>query len=382
MQGEELKTIKKKHQDEIDEITKKHKKEMKKSEYNFEQKMNESEQSMQKILAKKLREQEMKYRDKNDKAIKKLEENLQEANKLIVDLLDAQKRQDIVQDVKNNELDKDLDSHGQEEVKDNSKEVEDDIDDSKDDIDDVVKVSQGTGTIVLDAMHQCIRDTYHSVDIEKMLSDYFKGQYDIKDKTPPLFRQITDLYADPPLNNESSVSHELHKAVKAAIEKSNLENLAPNYKASGEVVYKTSAGPSITKTTTKNGKYKFRADGNFSGIITVKRKIDGVTYQGGDEDIIEFKDGKVVAIKCGTEGESKIDTACLKDYREQAQKNLKTYFKESSSKMQISDEEKSDVEDQEKVNAKNIANKLADQQKSVPPNNNARKNISSENRGR
>jgi hypothetical protein len=106
---------------------------------------------------------------------------------------------------------------------------------------------------------------------------------------------------------EDSHADSMHTAVKQAVEQAKGASLmdVTSQISDEKTEYKENGATLLTHTEDKDGKVTFKANKNFSGVVSVERIVDGAPDR-DQVDIIEYKNGQPIAVCMATKGESGI----------------------------------------------------------------------------
>ena len=132
-------------------------------------------------------------------------------------------------------------------------------------------------------------------------------------------------YFEESVGNEEDVK-ELNKTIYKKIETAQkdqvLNNIPPKEIDSHNMEYVSDKKGSLKQTIKDNGEIIFKADKKFSGIVSVERRDKRGKLISNQKDIIEFENGKVVAVILASSGISRIEEKCLEDFKEEATQDV------------------------------------------------------------
>ena len=122
---------------------------------------------------------------------------------------------------------------------------------------------------------------------------------------------------------QQQVNTEVQTAVEKAIIANVLENIPPEKTSTDEVKYTHKTGQLIQRET-DNGKIIFEAQGKFSGVVTVERVDDNGNLIPTEKDVIEFENGKAIAVSTASKGRSRINMGNLSIFKKEAAQLVST----------------------------------------------------------
>ena len=133
-----------------------------------------------------------------------------------------------------------------------------------------------------------------------------------------------------------AINKEVNKVIEEKIEDKTLTNLSPSSQANGETSTYEHKEASLTQTGNDKDGYEFNTQGNFSGILRVQRRMDNGELSEDNVDVVEYKNGKPIAVSMAKEGKGRIANIGL--IKREVERNAGIYV---STKKQIDTQEMS-----------------------------------------
>ena len=153
----------------------------------------------------------------------------------------------------------------------------------------MISGNEGENTIVLSTIREFAKS--QSIDTEKE-EDFAK-----------LFNTEKESFVN---KHAEAINKEVNKVIEEKIEDKTLTNLSPSSQANGETSTYEHKEASLTQTGNDKDGYEFNTQGNFSGILRVQRRMDNGELSEDNVDVVEYKNGKPIAVSLAKEGKGRI----------------------------------------------------------------------------
>ena len=105
-------------------------------------------------------------------------------------------------------------------------------------------------------------------------------------------------------DNAQKINEEVNRAIDDKIKDKTLTDLTPSEPVNGKTTYKHKEASLIQTGDDDNG-YKFKPQGKFNGVLRVQRMVDE-ELSDKNVDVVEYKDGKPIAVSMAKEGKCRI----------------------------------------------------------------------------
>ena len=148
--------------------------------------------------------------------------------------------------------------------------------------------NEGKSTIVLSTIREFAKS--QSIDTEK------------EDEFAKLFETEKGKSFN---KHAEAINKEVNKAIDDKIEDKTLTNLSPSQPDAKTTTYNHKKS-SLTQTGNDEDGYKFNTKGDFSGVLRVQRIMDNGELSEDNVDVVEYENGKPIAVSMAKEGKCRI----------------------------------------------------------------------------
>jgi hypothetical protein len=148
--------------------------------------------------------------------------------------------------------------------------------------------NEGKSTIVLSTIREFAKS--QSIDTEK------------EDEFAKLFETEKGKSFN---KHAEAINKEVNKAIDDKIEDKTLTNLSPSQPDAKTTTYNHKKS-SLTQTGNDEDGYKFNTKGDFSGVLRVQRIMENGELSEDNVDVVEYENGKPIAVSMAKEGKCRI----------------------------------------------------------------------------
>jgi hypothetical protein len=156
--------------------------------------------------------------------------------------------------------------------------------------------NEGMSTIVLSAINKFVES--------QLSSSKPKGTAAEESKEERLAKLFMATKGTALQDKAKEINEEVNTAIEAKIKDKTLTNLSPSAPVGGKTTYEHKEA-SLVQTGDDDKGYKFKPQGKFNGVLRVQRMVDG-ELSDKNIDVVEYKDGKPIAVSMAIEGKCRI----------------------------------------------------------------------------
>ena len=149
--------------------------------------------------------------------------------------------------------------------------------------------NEGKSTIVLSTIREFAQSQSIDTEKEEEFAKLFKTE-----KGKP-FNQHAE-----------AINKEVNRAIDEKIKDNTLTNLSPSKQPDAETTTYKHKKSSLTQTGNDKDGYKFNTKGDFSGVLRVQRIMDNGELSEDNVDVVEYENGKPIAVSMAKEGNCRI----------------------------------------------------------------------------